>query len=110
MGFQINNTTIVLTRGDTFRAKLVDFKDSDGNEYTPTVNDTIRFAMKKNYDDEQTLLNIPISSDDLVLTIKPEDTKNLDFDKYVYDIQLTMEDGTVDTFIKGKLKLTQEVD
>ena len=40
-----------------------------------------------------------------------EDTKNLDFGTYVYDLQITFADGTVDTFIsKSILKLEEEVD
>jgi hypothetical protein len=44
------------------------------------------------------------------LVINPEDTKNLAFSSYVYDIELTKEDGTVDTFIdRAKIKITEEV-
>lgn len=35
-----------------------------------------------------------------VIGILPEDTKNLRFKKYVYDIQLTRADGKVTTIIK----------
>ena len=53
--------------------------------------------------------DIPI--DTLTLTLLPEDTKDLSFGKYVYDIQLTKADGTVDTFItKATIKITEEVD
>lgn len=53
--------------------------------------------------------DIPI--DTMRLTLNPEDTKDFDFGKYVYDIQLTKEDGTVDTFItKTTIKITEEVD
>lgn len=54
------------------------------------------------------MVDIPI--DTMKLAIKPEDTKNLAFGKYVYDIELTKANGEVDTFItKAVFKITEEV-
>lgn len=109
MSYSISGTTITLTRGDTFSA-LVSIFDPDGNIYEPKEGDVIRFAMKRSYRDLQPCLvkNIPV--DTLKLEIKPEDTKELKFGRYVYDIQLTKATGEVDTFItKAELCLTEEV-
>ncbi|MCD8124274.1 MAG: hypothetical protein LUE23_04445 [Lachnospiraceae bacterium] len=66
--------------------------------------------MKKTYDDIKPILVIDIPTDTMELVIDPEDTKDLAFGRYVYDIQLTKSTGEVDTFIpKGTLKLTEEV-
>ena len=47
----------------------------------------------------------------MMLTLEPQDTADLNFGKYVYDIQLTKANGKVDTFIsKAILKLSEEVD
>lgn len=110
MGYSINGTTITMTRGDTFVADIV-MRDSEGYPVVPSEGDEIRFAMKEDYRDPRPLLtkDIPIST--MQLVIEPEDTADLNFGTYVYDIQLTRADGTVDTFIaKAKLKLTEEVD
>lgn len=113
MSYRIDGTTIYLTRGDTFEA-LVEaiLPDSEGAEpYVPVEGDSVRFAMKADYEDEKPLVvkDIPIDTMRLVLT--PEDTKSLPFGRYVYDIQITYADGKVDTFItKGRLRLTEEVD
>lgn len=109
MSVKINGTTITLTRGDTLKTKIRMF-DPVGEEYIPSENDRIRFAMKQKYSDYDPILVIDIPTDTCVLHIKPEDTKELDFGRYVYDIELTMEDGTVDTFItRATLKLSEEV-
>lgn len=107
---EITGTTIKMTRGDTLRAILT-LKDEDGNIYTPVTGDSIRFAMKRGYNDSSPILSIPIANDDLELWIKPEDTKNLPQpSSYVYDIEITYANGDVDTFIdKAKLMLTEEV-
>jgi hypothetical protein len=47
------------------------------------------------------------------LRLESEETKLLRAggEPYVYDIEITMEDGTVDTFIdRGKFIVTEEVD
>ena len=110
MSFSIKKTTITLTRGDTLKAQIK-LVDEHGDPYEFSAGDVVRFAMKKNYSDETTLINREIPTDSLVLILNPMDTKRLDFGDYVYDIQLTKENGEVDTFItKGTLKLTEEVE
>lgn len=89
---------ITLTRGDTLQLK-VSLYNQDGTEYEPASGDVIRFAMKKNYTDAEPLLNITIPNDTLMLTLQPADTNQLDFGPYVYDLEITKTDGTVDTFI-----------
>ena len=110
MSYSITGTTITLTRGDTFEA-LVSATTKDGMQFTPCEGDALRFALKENYSDAAPLIvkDIPIST--MMLVLNPEDTKRLNFGKYVYDIQLTKANGKVDTFIsKAILKLSEEVD
>lgn len=113
MSYRIDGTTIYLTRGDTFEA-LVEaiLPDSEGAElYVPVEGDSVRFAMKADYEDEEPLVVKDIPIDTMLLVLTPEDTKSLPFGRYVYDIQITYADGKVDTFItKGRLRLTEEVD
>ena len=106
----ITGTTIKMTRGDTLRAVLT-LKDEEGNTYTPVAGDSIRFAMKKGYNDSTPILLKAIPNDSLELWLLPEDTKNLPQpSSYVYDVEITYANGDVDTFIdKAKLMLTEEV-
>lgn len=112
MSYRVDGTSIYLTRGDTFEASVeAILPDSEAEPYIPMEGDSIRFALKSKYEDPIPLLvkNIPI--DTMMLVLDPEDTKNLPFGKYVYDIQLTCANGKTDTFIpKGRLHLTEEVD
>lgn len=110
MAVKIIGTSITMTRGDTLKTKI-NILDSDGNEYVPTNGDYIRFAMKKKYTDDTCCILKEIPIDTLVLHLEPQDTKCLPQPcEYVYDIQITMADGTVDTFITGKLSIIQEVE
>lgn len=115
MSYRIDGRSIYLTRGDTFRAPVVailpDSPEDNPEPYIPMEGDTVRFALKRTYEDLKPLFVKEIPIDTMVLQIDPEDTKELPFGKYVFDIQLTLADGTIDTFIpKGRLHLTEEVE
>ncbi len=101
-----------MVRGDTARIQLY-ISDPDGNEYVPEVGDVIRFATKKTYLDTTPAIVKDIDTGTLILEIAPIDTKDLQMGgtkgQYVYDIELTKADGTVDTFIRGDLMLLEEV-
>lgn len=110
MSCSIKDTSITLTRGDTLKVE-VSILQGDGEPYVPGESDVIRFALKKNYEDVNPLILKVIPNDTLLLTIDPEDTKQLPFGKYVYDIQLTNGAGEVDTFItKARFTLSEEVE
>lgn len=116
MSCKIDGTTIALTRGDTLAVQVVIKRD--GEPYSPEDGDQVRFALKHNklksdksgYIDDDPLIVKDIPIDTLVLQLDPEDTRDLAFGTYVYDIEITFADGAVDTFIaKAKFKLTEEV-
>lgn len=113
----VKGTSIILTRGDTLRVKVN--ITLDGEEYTPVNGDSIRFAVKHpilnskqtEYKDTQPLIVKTIPNDTLILELQPQDTKPLGFGTYVYDIQITFSDGSVDTFItQAVFRLTPEVE
>ena len=110
MSFKVNKNTITLTRGDTFKA-LLTINNPDGTEYTPMEGDSIRFALKENVEDRKCLILKEIPTDTMLLVLNPEDTEDMEFGTYVYDIQLTKANGDIDTFITAsKFKLTEEVE
>ncbi len=108
----INGSTITITRGDTLDA-LVEILLPDGGRYAVQEGDVVRFAVKQRYTDRKPLFVKEIPSGTMNLRLEAEETKLLKAGgaPYVYDIQITMEDGTVDTFIdRAKLVVTEEVD
>ena len=116
MSSYITGNVITLTRGDSFNAKITIIKD--GEEYTPQEGDVVRFALKHRkmnacgteYADQNPLINKTIPNDTLILSLAPSDTKSLGFDTYEYDVEITFNDGTVDTFITASpFRLTKEV-
>lgn len=117
MSHNVEGNSITLTRGDTLRLQVGIKVDEE--PYTPVPGDSVRFALKHNvlnqdkseYIDQEPLVLKSIPIDTMILTLVPEDTKNLGFGKYVYDVQITFADGRVDTFItKAPFKLTEEVE
>lgn len=116
MSSSIDGNAITLTRGDTLLLKVTITRD--GEEYTPTSSDKVRFALKhkelkddkSDFVDDEPLILKDIPTDTMLLQLDPEDTKDKAFGRYVYDIEITLPDGYVDTFItKAPFKLTEEV-
>lgn len=116
--FKVENNAITITRGDSGIAEITLTTD-EGEEYTPQEGDSIRFAVKSNrftpkmteFVDLEPLIekNIPIT--DLNLRLVPNDTKNLPFGSYLYDLELTFADGYVDTFVNcAAFRIVPEVD
>ena len=117
MSYVVEGTAITMTRGDTVKIHINIYKN--GKLYVPTQNEEVKFSLKRDlmksnsseYVDPEPLLTKIIPGDTLLLHIEPQDTKTLQFGKYVYDIQLTDEGGNVDTFITcASFKITPEVD
>lgn len=109
MSYSVDGTKITMTRGDTVRIQVA--IDIDGEEYTPQEGDVVRFAAKKAWTDEEPCILITIPNDTLILTIEPNNTKELEFGAYNYDLQITFANGDVATFVtKAKLKIEEEAD
>lgn len=96
--FEIEGTTITLTKGDSFYSLVELFKE-DGDAYEPEAGDVIRFALKKHYFDAEALVDRIIPNDTQILHLFPGDTSDLAPGKYVYDCEITFASGDVDTFI-----------
>ena len=105
----VNGTTIEMTRGDSLTVQI-GINNADGTPYVPSQGDVVRFALKKDYSDKSPLIIKTVDVGDLLLKLLPSDTKQLPYGDYVYDVELTQEDGTVDTFVaKARFKLSEEV-
>ena len=116
MSYKVNGTNITLTRGDTFSATLTLYQGDQ--EYVPQEGDSIRFAVKhptmtagqQDYSDVEPVILKQIDTQTMTLILDPEDTSDLGFGNYVYDIEITFSDGSGDTFITAsKFVLTPEV-
>lgn len=102
---------ITLTRGDTLTLSLT-LTTRSGEAYTPEAGDVIRFAISKGFCgdafyDLKYSQNIP--TDTLSLTVPASETKKLECGEYNYDVEITHNDGFVDTVISARLKITGEV-
>ena len=86
---------IFLTRGDTCVLKL-SVVDSEGESYDFS-NDTVQLTVKTSTYTEDVLIQTNINSDSFV--IMPDDTNDLSYGKYVYDVQIITPTGNVYTVI-----------
>lgn len=111
MGYKVSGTTIQITRGDSGYFRFTPYTvDESGTrtEYVPQPGDSIRFAMKKKLSDAyQILLEKPVDTATFQMKLNPEDTADLAFGTYYYDVQLTTASGDVDTYIPDTGKMAE---
>lgn len=87
---------ISIIRGDTTRFEI-EVLDQSGEKYVLLDGDQLVFTVKKNTSTDDIIIQKKILGDTFTLT--HDDTKNLEYRKYVYDIQLTQSNGDVTTVI-----------
>ena len=95
----IDDKTIKLTRGDTARLTVPIINLANNGEYTMESGDILYFTVKKTAKDSDFLFQKSVTGSNSI-HIKPEDTANLSFGKYKYDVQLTTATGDVYTVIE----------
>lgn len=110
---------ITLTREDTLTLTVKPTQEVDPvppateptiEPYEPVEGDTIRFAVSKEYKGQpgyELMIAKDIPLDTLTFTCSSTETA-LDYRDYNYDVEITHEDGTVDTFISATLTITGE--
>jgi len=104
---------IDLIRGDTLPI-VFSLVNKNGNRISEEV-DEIYFTIKKNYNDIEYVLQKKLStnqikkeSDVFKLIISHEETANLEYGYYIYDIEIKI-DNYIKTVVIGKINLLSEV-
>ena len=109
---KIQGTNISMTRGDSEIIKVT-IKDTLGNIIPLVTGDTIYLTVRESMLSPTKIIEKIVTEFDdgqALIIINPEDTNNLRFTSYVYDIQLTKENGSVKTIITpSNFTITGEV-
>lgn len=101
--FNVRNGVIYHTRGDT-ASLAVNLKDADGNAITGY---TAMMTVKKRLKDDDFLFQVPVKNG--MVNISHETTQKLPYGDYVYDIEVHMADGGVQTIGPYEYHLTPDV-
>lgn len=109
---KVNGNILSMVRGDS-ESIILSLK-KDGNMIPFNQGDTVYFTVKQSYTTEDIALQKIITEfnedGNCIIEIEPEDTKELSFRSYVYDIQLTDSNGRVTTIIPcSNFVIAQEV-
>lgn len=106
MGLKITgNNNIYLTRGDTLSIVL-SIVNGNNQKISLVSGDKIHFTVKTSTNTVDKILQKIITSfvdGNAIIELSPNDTKDLEYLEYVYDIQLTQSDGNVTTIIEPSL-------
>lgn len=104
----ITENEVFLTRGDSADLEVIIY-DLDGEIYSLQTGDKLEFTMKYNCITDSVLITKDITTDSTIHII-PEDTSELAYGGYWFDVQLTMASGKVYTVIAPhKFNITKEV-
>lgn len=102
--------TIRITRGDSLTINVI-LTDDEGYEYVPVEGDEVWFTVKKSAAADEVLIHKAIDINDLVLDLVEEDTKDLAFGNYRYEIECITVQGDHYTVIKNApFIITEELD
>lgn len=103
----MENYEIYLTRGDTLPIKIL-ITDQNKDPYELQEGDILYFTVKKSISTSEIVFQKRLQTNKF--NIEHDDTAGIAYGKYVYDVQLTLADGTVWTIIKPNLfEVTGEV-
>ena len=109
----IDGTNISMIRGDR-ESITVRCQNPDGSNHPFAEGDKVYFTVKKDaYQAEPVLQKIAREfgeNGEAIIEITPEDTKQLDFTAYKYDVQLSAASGRVTTIIPlSTFKVGEEI-
>ena len=103
------NNNIRLTRGDTAKFVLYRHNESIREPYNILSSDTLTMTIKDSIHDGEPCVQKTITGSN-AFHILPSDTSDLNFGKYIYDIQPTTSAGDVYTIVEpSTFELMEEV-
>lgn len=103
--FKAYENTIIITRGDSACFEI-DVLSPEGEPVELDESTLVTFTVKKTVNDTDALITKYGTS----VTLLPEDTSTLAYGDYVYDVQLTYQDGNIETIITpSRFEVTGEV-
>lgn len=106
---EVIGNNISLTRGDTARLTVTITNICDDGIYVPSPEDTFKLTVKETVYDSEFIFQ-KVSTGNPTFKIDPSDTKQLDFRKYIYDIELETKDGDIYTVVPySEFRILKEV-
>lgn len=102
-----SHNCIKMTRGDSACID-VDLINEDEEKYIMCLGDILKFTVKNNVRSKEFVIQKKYESNQIVLS--PEDTSELNYGNYVFDIELITSSGDVYTVVPmSTFKICEEV-
>lgn len=106
--FSVKDNTITVTRGDTLKIEI-ELQDASGERYNPSENDVIKIKAKRTLDKELSI-DKEIDHNNMAFELTSEECSKLSVGEYFYDLEITFENGDVNTPINyGKIIVRSDV-
>lgn len=95
----IKDNIFKITRGDSCIIELTIYENDGETIYTPTEGDTVIFTVKPNINNDYYVIR-KVFTDGETLVINKNDTIDLNFGEYFYDVRLE-NDNNYDTILES---------
>lgn len=95
--FRTENGAVYITRGDSASLEIL-LTNAEGAVYNLAEGDTLTLSVKRSVMDTEVLISKKITSGKII-SFNPQDTSDLAFGEYRYDVQLNTKAGKVYTVI-----------
>lgn len=108
---RIKGTSITMVRGDSEQIN-VKLQNADGTDLALVTGDTVYMTIKKSIASAASITKtVTVFNDGVAeIVLSPSDTKTMNYDVYIYDVQVKFADNTVKTVIpESKFTLVAEV-
>ncbi len=104
----LEQQVLKIHRGDTKIIPVRFLKDGKEVQYDLT---SVKLTVKKRVRDKDFIFQKTgvLVKNEYIIKIEPNDTKELEFGNYVYDVEITKKNGDVHTILFGMFKILGEV-
>lgn len=99
---------ILLTRGDSAKFSVSINNIFSGSEYEMKDTDILRMTVRRNENDPEILVQKEVVGSNNIY-IRPEDTEEMFFGDYMYDVELTIDDDVFTIITPSPFKLLTEI-
>lgn len=104
-----DDNVIRITRGDSLTVNIT-LTDGDGYKYEPVEGDTVWFRVKKSASASDILIEKQIDIETLILELVEDDTKDLAFGEYRYEVEvITLEQDHYTVIKNAPFIITEEL-
>lgn len=106
----LEKQNVFITRSDTAYLQFIPEDQKTKQEYEFQDGDSVIFRIQLDKDNFEKECFVDLATNECTLKLTPDETANLDFRTYYYEVELITADEDHYTFITGRLTIGREIE